>query len=181
MHGERYDLSVEPHLLLAAGAVYCGAFGQPPYTEGPDGVARFYERVARYTSRPGFRFTLCRADKAVVGLALSVHAFPGDWWRDRCADALGPADASRWLEPPIREVVNVAVSPAHQRQGVGRLLTDDALEDTEATSVVLSCHPDARPAQSLYLSRGFEVLAEDFRTAPGQVGYWLMARRPQRR
>lgn len=125
--------------------------------------------------------TLCRADDAVVGLALSVHSFPGDWWRDRCADVLGPAVAAHWLEPPIREVVNVAVSPAHQRRGAGRVLKDDALDDTEATSVVLSCHPDAGPAQSLYLSSGFDVLAEDFRTAPGQVGYLLMARRPLRR
>ncbi len=180
MHGERYELPVVPELLLAAGAVYGEAFSRPPYTEGPGGVTRFYERIARYASRPGCRLTICRADDAVVGLALSVHAYPGDWWRERCADALGAADAARWLEPPVREVVNVAVSPAHQRRGAGRILTDDALDDGEATSVVLSCHPDATPAQSLYLSRGFEVLSEDFRTAPGQLGYLLMARRPHR-
>ena len=42
-----------------------------------------------------------------------------------------------------------------------------------------SCRPDARAAQQLYLSCGFEVLTVDFTTAPGQLPYWLMARRPQ--
>lgn len=179
---ERYGQPPLPDVLVAAGTVYEQAFDQPPYTEGPDSADGFYDRVGRYAARSGFRLTLCRSrsDGDVVGLALSVHACPGDWWRDRCAEALGAERAAQWLAPVIREVVHVAVSPRFQRRGAGRLLTEDALRDPEAASVILSCHPAARAAQSLYLSCGFELLTDCFRTAPGQLGYWLMSRRPTR-
>lgn len=178
MRLERHARQPDRELLLAAGAVYTQAFDQPPYAEGRDSAEGFYDRVARYQSRAGFRLTLCRSGEEVIGLALSVRAYPGDWWRDRCADALGPLASSQWLEPAIREVVHVAVSPPRARQGAGRLLTQDSLDDPEVTSVVLSCHPSAEPAQALYRSCGFELLTPDFRTAPSQMGYWLMARPP---
>jgi ribosomal protein S18 acetylase RimI-like enzyme len=137
--------------------------------------------VHRYASRPGFRLTVSRCDDdELTGLALSVRADRGDWWRDRCAEALGLDRAAEWLEPVIREVVHVAVAPDRQRQGAGRLLTEDAINEPEVASVVLSCHPGAEPAKGLYLSCGFQLLLEDFRTDPGKPGYWLMARRPRR-
>lgn len=181
MHVERHDLPPAPELLELAGDVYTRAFDRPPYTEGPDSADGFYDRAARYAARPGFRLTLCRSEAGLVGLALSVHAYPGDWWRDRCAEALGPQRAAEWLAAPVREVVHVAVSPTSQRQGAGRLMTEDALDDPAVTSVVLSCHPEARPAQALYLSCGFHRLTEQFRTAPDQASSWLMARRPRQR
>ncbi len=141
MRIERHEEPVASDDLIAAGAVYAAAFDQHPYAEGPDSADGFYERVARYGSRSGFRLSLCRSAGDVIGLALSVHAYPGDWWRDRCAEALGAERSAQWLEPVIREVVHVAVSPLYQRQGVGRLLTEDSLADPEAASVVLSCSP----------------------------------------
>jgi ribosomal protein S18 acetylase RimI-like enzyme len=175
---ERHGREPDRNLLAAAGAVYSEAFAQAPYHEGDGSAEGFYDRVGRYASRAGFRLALCRSGPDVVGLALSVRAFPGDWWRDHCAATLGPQGTTQWLEPSIREVVHVAVSPQHQRRSAGRLLTEDALDDRDVASVVLSCHPEARPAQSLYLACGFELLTTEFRTAPGQLGYWLMARRP---
>jgi hypothetical protein len=59
-------------------------------------------------------------------------------------------------------------------------LVDDALDDAAVTAVVLSCRPDVPAAHQLYVSSGFEILTTDFTTAPGQMPYWLMARRPRR-
>lgn len=178
MDVERIAVAPPHHTLEAAATVYGRAFAEAPYGEGPRQAGEFVERVLRYAARPGFRLTLCRDGLAVIGIALSVHARAGDWWRDRVAESLGPELAAQWLEPVAREVVHVAVDPAARRHGVGRLLTEDALDDTEATSVVLSCHPDAGAAQLLYRACGFQTLSEDFRTAPGQLGYLLMARAP---
>lgn len=179
---ERHHQVPPADVVGATTSVYGRAFAEPPYFEGAEHEAALVERLQRYAERPGFRLTLCRSgegeDAPVVGMALSVHARAGDWWRDRVAAALGPKAASAWLEHCIREVVHVAVDPGGRRQGVGRLLTEDALDDAEVANVVLSCHPDAAPAQALYRSCGFQTLSDDFRTGPEQPGFLLMARPP---
>jgi len=167
-----------PAALAEAAAVYAAAFRQEPYHEDEQQAAAFTERVLRYArERDGFRFATARADDGhLAGLALAVLARPGDWWRDRAAAALSDQGARRWLGDLCLEVVHVAVRPDVQRQGVGTLLHDGLISGAPAPTGVLSCHPDARPAQRLYLGRGWILLTETFRTAEGQLGYWLMAR-----
>lgn len=166
--------------VAAATAVYAAAFREPPYCESADDVAALSERLETYAARGGFRLTLACVDERCVGMSLSVSAAEGDWWRDTAAVAVGP-DAARWFGGRIREVVHLAVAPDVQRRGIGAALVADLLDDGDAHAVVLSCRPDAEAAQQLYLSAGFEVLTKDFRTAPGQLGYWLLARGPASR
>jgi GNAT superfamily N-acetyltransferase len=167
----------DPTALAEATAVYTAAFADPPYTEGPDGGTEFRDRVVRYgRERDGFRFATVRADDgALQALALAVLARPGDWWRDRAAAALGEADAARWLGPLCLEVVHLAVTPAAQGNGLGRLVHDVLVSGTHAPTGILSCHPEAVPAQRLYLTRGWTPLTTDFRTGDRRP-YWLLAR-----
>lgn len=111
----------------------------------------------------------------LAGLALAILARPGDWWRDKAAAALPEADASRWLGEVCLEVVHVAVLPAAQRQGVGRLMHDALISGRPAPTGVLSCDPKAIPAQRLYLERGWLKLTDQFSSGNGPA-YWLMAR-----
>ena len=168
----------EAALLGEACAVYAAAFRQAPYHEDEHQAAGFAERVRRYAAeRDGFRLALARdGDGPLAGVALAVLARPGDWWRDTAAAALSAQDARRWLGDLCLEVVHVAVRPDVQRQGVGTLLHDALISGAPAPTGVLSCHPDARAAQRLYLGRDWTLLTEAFRTAEGQPGYWLMAR-----
>jgi GNAT superfamily N-acetyltransferase len=168
-----------PEELAEAAAVYASAFGQPPYYEDAEQAAAFTERVLRYArERDGFRFATARdEDGRLTGVALAVLARPGDWWRDRAAAALPDADAARWLGDLCLEVVHVAVEPAVQHHGIGTLVHDALISGRPAPAGVLSCHPDAVPAQRLYLRQGWTLLTKEFRTGgPGQPGYWLMAR-----
>ena len=73
-------------------------------------------------------------------------------------------------------MVHLTVLPAWQRHGIGRLLHDVLIAGRPAPTAVLSCHPAAVPTQRAYLSTGWAVLTDDFRTAEGQLGYWLMGR-----
>jgi len=169
----------DPGLLAEATAVYAAAFRQAPYHEDKQRAAAFTERVLRYAAeRDGFRFATSRDDEGrLTGLALAVLARPGDWWRDQAAAALAGRDVRRWLGDLCLEVVHVAVPPALQRRGIGKRLHDALISGRPAPTGVLSCHPEARPAQQLYLHRGWTLLTEEFRTGgPGQLGYWLMAR-----
>jgi GNAT superfamily N-acetyltransferase len=169
----------DPESLAEATAVYAAAFREPPYHEDEQQAAAFTERVLRYAAeRDGFRFATARDDEGrVTGLALTVLARPGDWWRDQAAAALSGQDVRRWLGDLCLEVVHVAVPPALQRRGIGQRLHDALIAGKPAPTGVLSCHPEARPAQQLYLRQGWTLLTEEFRTGgPGQLGYWLMAR-----
>src|SRR5690348_10345452 len=84
-------------LLDAAKSVYAAAFAQPPYREGAEEAAAFVDRIRRYArERDGLRVVLVD-DDGPAGIGLAVLARPGDWWRDRAAEAAGPERAQRWI------------------------------------------------------------------------------------
>ncbi|MGO8956560.1 MAG: GNAT family N-acetyltransferase [Streptosporangiaceae bacterium] len=155
-------------------AVYAAAFGQPPYAEPPADAELLRERVERYSSRDGFQFPVATdLDSHVTGFALAVRAYPGDWWRDQVAGAIGPELSARWLPPGVLEVVHVAVDPALHRRGVGRRLLASLIHEP-APSAVLSCDHAAIAAQQLYLSQGWHVITSDLSYLPGMAPRWLM-------
>src|SRR5258708_1894270 len=118
-----YTAQPPPRVIDGCVAVYAAAFGQPPYAEPPADAELLRERVERYSGRDGFQFPVATdPHDRVTGFALAVHAYPGDWWRDKVAGAIGPDLAARWLPPGVLEVVHVAVDPDQHRRGIGRQL-----------------------------------------------------------
>jgi GNAT superfamily N-acetyltransferase len=143
--------------LTAARTIYAAAFGQPPYNEGSEQADAFVTRVRRYAAeRDGLRLVL--VDEAAV--ALAVLARPGDWWRDRAAEAVGPAQTARWIGDLCLEVVHLAVRPDRQGRGLGRLTHDLLLAGSPAPTALLTCSPQAKPAYNLYRSRGWTTFNE---------------------
>jgi len=142
-----------PLALEAARTIYAAAFGRPPYNEGPEQADAFVSRIHRYASeRDGVRLVLVK--EAAIGLA--VLARPGDWWRDRAAEAAGPAQ----IGDLCLEVVHLAVHPGKQGQGWGKLAHDLLIAGSPAPRALLTCDPRAAPAQALYRSRGWTPLAK---------------------
>jgi ribosomal protein S18 acetylase RimI-like enzyme len=164
--------------VRAAAAAYVAAFSAPPYEESLYDVPALRKRLVVYSERDGFRLCLASIGDRCVGLSLSAHAVCGDWWRDRACAAVSPALAKEWFQGRIREIVHVGVAPDAQRKGLGSALVQDALDDPAVTAVVLSCRGDVPAAQFFSLRAGFTVLSRDFRLAPGDAAYWLLARRP---
>jgi len=165
-------------VLDEARTVYQAAFARPPYFETTEMAAAFAERVERYArERDGFRLVTARDDGGtMIALGLAVLARPGDWWRDKAAGALEEAPAARWLGELCLEVVHLAVTPARQGRGAGRLVHDVLIAGRPAPTAVLGVHPAAGPAQRLYNSRGWTILTRDFRTQPEQAPSWVMGR-----
>jgi ribosomal protein S18 acetylase RimI-like enzyme len=157
---------------------YLRAFAEPPFSEGHRDAAELRERITAYSTRDGFRVVLSyRDDRSPVAFGLSVTARAGDWWRDRVADFVGSELTNTWLADPITEVVHLAVVPEARRKGLGRSVLAALVDDRGNDVAVLSCHPEGSAAQRLYSSQGWQLLASDFRTRPGQLGYLLMAKR----
>ncbi len=177
MHVERFQAVPDALTMADLRDVYTSAFSQPPYQEDRSHGHEFLNRIQTYAAeRDGLAVDVVTSKSLVVGVALSVVAHPGDWWRDKVEASLGSEAAAEWLGSACREVVHVAVRPNHQRSGFGRALMDHIVANANAPTIVLSCHPDATAAQRLYLSCGFTVLSKTFSTAPEQPDYWLMAR-----
>lgn len=157
-------------------AVYGAAFGEPPYAETAADAELLRERVTRYARRDGFRLATADQEGNVVAFALAVRAYPGDWWRDKAAQAIGPELAARWLRPGVLEVVHVAVDPVRQRQGFGRALLAAVVQDLDpaVTAAILSCDRKAIAAQRLYLSDGWQLITDQMSFGPELEPRWLM-------
>jgi GNAT superfamily N-acetyltransferase len=180
----------EPSAAVVDGcvAVYGAAFGQPPYAETADDAKLLRERVTRYAGRDGFRLATADQGGNVVAFALAVRAYPGDWWRDKVAEAMGPELAARWLQPGSLEVVHVAVDPARQRQGFGRAVLRQVLQDLDPvgrggvgvvsrasrSTAILSCDRKAVAAQRLYLSEGWQLITDQLSFSQEMDPRWLM-------
>jgi len=176
-------VTVEVHESLPASSIvescvgiYRAAFGEPPYSESAAQAGELVERLRRYAARSGFSVPIVHRDGRPVGFALAVTALPGDWWREKVADALGRSRSARWLGSACLEIVHVAVLPDVRRQGVGSQLLGALTSRATTRTALLSCHPLAGAARGLYLGAGWQTLMTDFRTQPGQPSYWLMAK-----
>lgn len=170
-------------LLAEAGRVYAAAF-EAPTADGRDDPAatlaeieQFCERVAHYAEdRDGFRLATVRDDDGrVAAIGLAVLARPGDWWRDRVAEALGSEGEARFLGALCLEVVHIAVHPKRQRNGFGGRVHDVLTAGAPAPTAVLTCHDRALPARGLYAGRGW--VSVGFMPTEDEYPFHIMSRR----
>lgn len=167
---------IAPHGPLFEGAitVYGDAFAEPPYSDLDRGreVRSRIRDSHRY--RTGFRFLVAELGSAVCGMAYGYRGADGQWWHDAVARWLGPQKTAQWLSDAY-EIVEVAVAPTAQRQGIGTALITALLQDRPERTAVLSTRTDSR-AHQLYHRLGFEYLAEMTFTTGGWP-FYIMGRR----
>jgi hypothetical protein len=91
---------------------------------------------------------------------------PGQWWYERVASAL-PVDQRATLFDGAFVVVELAVHPNAQQQGVGGQLLDTLLTAGPHPQAVLSTRTDASAALRFYQRHGWRPLVEDHRFPGG--------------
>ena len=146
-------------LFEGAIAVYGEAFARPPYSD-PDRGTEIRQRIREtHAQRPGFRLLVALAGpERVVGMAYGYHGSNGQWWHDTVVKALEPQTAAEWLGDSY-ELVEIAVHPAVQGQGIGALLVEELLAPRREATCVLSTRTDS-DAHKLYRRLGFEQIKE---------------------
>jgi GNAT superfamily N-acetyltransferase len=168
------DGDVAVRMTDALADVYAEAFAAPPHDEPPEAADRFRGSLARHAALPGFRATVAWAAGAdLVGFGYGHTSLPGQWWHDRAAAA---PEAGPWLDEPF-VIVELAVRPRVQRQGIGGGLHDLLLEGLPHTRAVLSARQDDAGAQRLYHARGWQEIGRDLAFVPGGDPYVILARR----
>jgi ribosomal protein S18 acetylase RimI-like enzyme len=157
-------------LFEGAIAVYAEAFSRPPYSD-PDRGSEIRQRIREtHSLRPGFRLLVaCAGRERVVGMAYGYHGSNGQWWHDTVVRALDPLVAAEWLGDSY-ELVEIAVHPAMQGNGIGAALIGDLLAPCREATCVLSTRTDS-DAHRLYRRLGFEELIEMAFTTGGYPFY----------
>jgi ribosomal protein S18 acetylase RimI-like enzyme len=132
-------------------------------------------RLPAHAGRAGFRFRgAFDGHDALVGFVYGYTGSPGQWWHDRVAAALHPADRRRWLEPEHFELTELAVGPEFQGRGIGSRLHDEVLDGLSHRRAVLSALADNEPVIGFYRRRGWQIVLEQLRFEAGRPAFTIM-------
>ncbi len=167
-------LPLDGPLFEGAIAVYGEAFALPPYSD-PDRGREVRARLREvHAYREGFR-SLCAVTSSgeVVGMTYGYRGQRGQWWHDTVVAAVDAGTAARWFSDSY-ELVEIAVHPRWQGQGIGTALIAKLLEGLPYSTCVLSTRVDSR-AHHLYRRLGFEVITE-MRFSPAGAPFYVMGR-----
>lgn len=134
------------------------------------------KRLPRHVERDGFVFLVVRDGPAITGFGYGYTGAYGQWWTDRVALALTPAQREEWLDSPHFEVVELHVRPSAQRRGIGSALLAQLLSRQPHRRAVLTTQAAARSARRFYAKNGWTELADvDF--GRGYPPYVALAKR----
>lgn len=148
--------------------IYRDAFRAPPYNKGEGDLVDFARSFPQHMRREGFRMVAVE-DKAgrIVGFAYGYTSAPGQRWHENVVKAVQPQIALEWLANSF-QLVEIAVTPGFQGQGIGGLLHDHLLTGLPHRKAVLSTLQAETNAYRMYRGRGWVVLLEDW-FFPGMV------------
>jgi len=153
--------------------VYAEAFAGPPYFDDDRGQEVRMRLLGEHGRRPGFKAIVAMDGDEVVGMTYAYSSAPGQWWHDEVRKRVPASAYRRWLVRAL-EVVEVAVAPSRQGEGIGTLLVEALVAGREEHTAVLSARCDSR-AHELYRRLGFEELARvEFST--GGAPFYIMGR-----
>jgi ribosomal protein S18 acetylase RimI-like enzyme len=152
---------------------YRQAFSSPPYNKTEADVISFSQTLDLYRNRVGARFLVAQNDdQEIVGLAYGYETMEGQWWYDVVSKSLPHAAIKEWLDGAY-ELVELAVRPSVQGQGLGSRLHDAILTGLPNHTAVLSTINTETVALHLYRKRGWVTLIEDF-TFPTSIHAYLI-------
>ncbi len=158
----------------AVARVYGAAFAGPPYHRTAGHVEDFAYTFTAQTSRPGFQFWAAVApDGALAGMAYGYTGGPGQWWTDCVSAGLTATARDRWLAGHF-ELVELAVCPAAQGQGLGRGLHDTLLAALPHPTACLSTIAVETVALAMYRRTGWQTLLAPFRFPGVSEPYIIM-------
>jgi GNAT superfamily N-acetyltransferase len=144
-------------------SVYRDAFRTPPYCKEEAEVVDFAQSLPQHVQKEGFRIVVALEvpTEQVVGFAYGYANTPDQFWHGQVAKAVGPRTVTEWLTDSYR-LVEMAVAPEAQGQGIGGLLHDHLLRGLAYQKAVLSTMAAEMNAYWLYHKRGWKVLLDDF-------------------
>jgi ribosomal protein S18 acetylase RimI-like enzyme len=143
-------------------AVYRSAFTPPPYNKPETEIAGFAGSFLSQFDRDGYRFVAAiEGDTGqLVGFAYGYSSRAGRWWYEHASRILPQLTGTSWLEDSF-QLVEIALHPQFQGQGIGGMLHDHLLAGIQHPRAILATLHADTAAFRLYRSRGWVVLGEN--------------------
>jgi ribosomal protein S18 acetylase RimI-like enzyme len=130
----------------------------PVYQEAFGGFDDFEtwraDMFARHAGRDGYRLVVGRDDSAVAGFAGGYTGQRGQYWSDLVVSALPGDVTDEWVGGHF-EFVELAVTQANRRHGLGRRLHDALLDGVTSNCLLSTADDPGDAAVRLYASRGW--------------------------
>lgn len=154
-------------------ALYTIVYAEPPYRDGPAGVAEFVAEWPELRNQPGFRLVVARTAGQLVGFGLGyVVDRASGWWAGIRLD-LPSGDRADPVGSCVGDSFGIAelgVHPAWRRRGLASRLHEALLAGRGEPRVVLWVRADASAARATYARWGYRLL----RPVPDRPPYQLM-------
>jgi len=156
-------------------AVYAEAFSRAPYFDDDRGENVRNRLIDSEWLRPGYEgFVALMESGDVAGLGYAYKGCAGQWWYDTVASQLDRSTKQRWMGDCC-ELVELAVAPALQGTGVGRVLLERILSTRTEQTCILSTHSQSS-AVGFYRLLGFETIRE-MKFAANGADFAIMGKR----
>jgi ribosomal protein S18 acetylase RimI-like enzyme len=155
--------------------IYREAFRAAPYSKQEEEVLGFAKSLPTHIRREGFRFVAATSGSSdrLVGFAYGYTSVPGQFWHENVLKAMTVELANEWLTQSF-QLVDIAVAPEAQGQGIGRRLHDCLLAELPYEKAVLSTMRAQTVAYWLYRKRGWRVLIKNVRFPGVSRPYQIM-------
>jgi ribosomal protein S18 acetylase RimI-like enzyme len=141
--------------------VYRRVFHLPPYQKTENEIEEFEAFLPVHARQPGFRIVGAAESgyHRVVGFAYGRQLTPNLPWFEIVIPQIMQANIDRWTNNAY-QLVEIAVDPQFQRNGIGGQLHDRLISDLPYQHILLSTMVGNTPAQKFYKNRGWEPLVE---------------------
>ncbi len=154
-------------------AAWKDAFSDPPHSYRS--TSDLADQLAWHGTFPGF-IGLAARDEAtgtVLGMTYGFSNHPGQWWRDRVAEALGPQQTRELLDDSFC-LMELGVIRAARRRGIAQALVAELLARQPHPRALLSMQSDNLTGLAFYRATGWRTILEKMSFGVGFLPYDIM-------
>ena len=133
------------------------------------------ERIRKHSSYTGYKGMILLSDKEVVGFSYGYTSLPGQYYHEKLAKEFTTEEYDKWLTNCF-EFVELAVHPDYRKQGFGRMLVNQLLQNIQNETAVLTTQVNNSAARRLYESLNWLTLKEPFFPSDESNPYIIMGK-----
>ena len=146
--------------LSGFSAIYRQAFSPAPYAKSELEISIFTRSFPGHVQRADFRMVLAEQSGEIIGFAYGYTTAADHYWNEFVRGYLLQVETDAWLSYAF-QLVEIALIPAHQGQGIGGSLYDRLMEGLPHHTAVLTTMCADTNAYNLYKRRGWITLVEE--------------------